>query len=206
MFCVLALPQLALQPALGRRAVMQRSAAALGLLPAIPAFAEAEPFTGAYAKQKPGSYGMSTPADLGSAGISSYEKMKLETNLKELAEPAATAGPELKGILDTLTAELNLVKESQPATKLEQAADALAAAASSESLRTQGEAIAKLAVAAAKKDDSRYKAAITLAEKLTDFAYEAAATDKPQAQLREAPPVYDPNKKRIDLPVSGKTI
>ena len=46
-----------------------------------------------------------------------------------------------------------------------------------------------------------------LADLTTDFAYAAAQEEKPLAPLRNGQPLaYDPDKKRIDLPVSGKTI
>ena len=63
--------------------------------------------------------------------------------------------------------------------------------------------------AAIQKKDSKKLAevAIALADLLTDFAYGAAQEEKPLAPLRNGTPLpFDPDKKRFDMPVSGKTI
>ena len=94
------------------------------------------------------------------------------------------------------------------------AANELSSLASSgaEGLKATAESIvtksAAFEAAVQKKDSKKLAdAAIALSDLVTDFAYAAAQEEKPLAPLRNGTPLaYDPDKKRIDMPVSGKTI
>ena len=174
-----------------------------------------EPFTGDFAKQ-----GMPVGRmfELSSGGISSYQKLKLETALAELAQPAGTATGQVKDALDACLKTLPRVSDSSIAEsdvkRLLLAANELSGLASSgaEGLKATAESIVTKSAAfeaTVQKKDSKKLAevAIALADLLTDFAYGAAQEEKPLAPLRNGTPLpFDPDKKRFDLPVSGKTI
>ena len=172
-----------------------------------------EPFKGDFAKQgMPGG----RMFELSSGGISAYQKLKLETGLADLAKPAATATGDLKDALEAFLTTLPRVSSSSIAEsdvkRVLAAANQLSAlAADSESLKATAESILKKSTAfeaAIKKDDSKKlaEASIALADLLTDFAYVVLNEDKPLAPLRLAPLAFDPDKKRFDMPVAGKTI
>ena len=174
-----------------------------------------EPFTGDFAKQgMPGG----RMFELSSGGISSYQKLKLENGLAELAKPAATATGQVKDALDAFLVTLPRVSDSSIAEsdvkRLLLAANELSGLASSgaEGLKATAESIVTKSAAfeaTVQKKDSKKLAevAIALADLLTDFAYGAAQEEKPLAPLRNGTPLpFDPDKKRFDLPVSGKTI
>ena len=174
-----------------------------------------EPFTGAFTKQgMPGG----RMFELSSGGISSYQKLKLETALAELAQPAGTATGQVKDALDACLKTLPRVSDSSIAEsdvkRLLLAANELSGLASSgaEGLKATAESIVTKSTAfeaAVQKKDSKKLAevAIALADSLTDFAYGAAQEEKPLAPLRNGTPLpFDPDKKRFDMPVSGKTI
>ena len=191
------------------------AAAALSVVSPTPALADKEPFTGDFAKQGvPGG----RMFELSSGGISSYQKLQLENGLAELAKPAATATGQVKDALDALLSTLPRVSDSSIAEsdvkRVQLAANELSSLASSgaEGLKAIAESIltksAAFEAAIQKKDSKKLaEAAIALADLTTDFAYAAAQEEKPLAPLRNGQPLaYDPDKKRIDLPVSGKTI
>jgi len=172
-----------------------------------------EPFSGDYAKQ--GGLG-GRSFDLGASGISAYQKLQLETALSELAKPLATSSAGLKDVIEVFTSTLPRVSDASIAEsevqRLLRAADALSGLsqdndglkATSDSVVTQSQAFES---AIKKKDTKKLAvAAIALADLLTDYAYVANQAEKPLAPLREAPLAYDPDRKRIDLPVSGKSI
>ena len=174
-----------------------------------------EPFSGQFSKQgMPGG----RMFELSSGGISSYQKLQLENGLKELATPAATATGQVKDALDACLATLPRVSDSSIAEsdvkRLLLAANELSGLASSgaEGLKTTAESIvtktAAFEAAIQKKDSKKLaEVAIALADLLTDFAYGAAQEEKPLAPLRNGTPLpFDPDKKRFDMPVSGKTI
>ena len=172
-----------------------------------------EPFKGDFAKQgMPGG----RMFELSSGGISAYQKLKPETGLADLAKPAATATGDLKDALEAFLTTLPRVSSSSIAEsdvkRVLAAANQLSAlAADSESLKATAESILKKSTAfeaAIKKDDSKKlaEASIALADLLTDFAYVVLNEDKPLAPLRLAPLAFDPDKKRFDMPVAGKTI
>ena len=197
------------------RGVPAAAAAALSVVSPTPALADKEPFTGDFAKQGvPGG----RMFELSSGGISSYQKLQLENGLAELAKPAATATGQVKDALDALLSTLPRVSDSSIAEsdvkRVLLAANELKSLASSgaEGLKAIAESIVTKSTAfeaAIKKKDSKKLAevAIALADLTTDFAYAAAQEEKPLAPLRNGQPLaYDPNKERIDLPVSGKTI
>jgi len=175
-----------------------------------------EPFSGDFAKQgMPGG----RMFELSSGGISAYQKLKLENALAELAKPAATATGQVKPALEAFLTTLPRVSSSSIAEsdvkRCSLAANELSGLASSaqgDGLKATADSILKQSAAfeaAIQKKDSKKlaEAAISLADLLTDFAYAASQEEKPLAPLRNgAPLAFDPDKKRFDMPVSGKTI
>lgn len=198
---------------LGRGAVVRAASAAAvgGLLAAVPAgraLAEevANPFSGATAKQGL-NYG-SRPQGLGSEGISSYEKMKLDEATANLADAAKLAAGDaaLSPALGAYAKALPLVSTSTPAApllgqvdgaRLEAASGALAdLSRGNDSLGKQAEALgkstAKLVSSCARNDGGGAAvAAIALADQLTDFTYEWSATPKPEVlkEITGQPPL-----------------
>ena len=154
-------------------------AVAVGLF-SVPLAANAEEqFSGAYAKMSaPGG----RPEGLGSAGISAYEKLKIEKAVADLAEGMSAANdPKLLPTLDYFSKLFAAVKESElqrvDAGSVEKAAGNIAALASgNERFESQAASIGKRTAAlsaAAKKGDegAAATAAIKLADELADFAF-----------------------------------
>ena len=115
-----------------RKAVLQGTAAAAVSLLSVPRCRADEPFTGSYAKQ-----GLTAnPNNLGSKGISAYEKLKVDAAIKDLSEAiAAVNDAKLTPTLDYFAALLPLVKEEKldtiEETSIQLAANNLVASSSS---------------------------------------------------------------------------
>ena len=197
------------KPPIGRQALLRGAAAAAFCVPALPAQAD----EGEFAKQAaPGGRMFA----LGSAGISSYQKLQLENALSEFAEPTASVPADVKPTLEEFAATLPKVAtleiNKDDVVRISKASSALVTLSTGEALQTLAATIEKRSSAleaAVKKQDSKASAAaaIVMAEALTDYAYTSAAAEKPLAALREAPLAYDPAKAgSVNLPVSGKTI
>jgi hypothetical protein len=147
------------------------------------------------------------PSDvsLGSKGISAYEKLKLDTANKELAE-AISASPSsaLKPSLDTYAAALSLIANSEAtkdtASKLDAASSLLKESTTesgTEALLAQAESIEKRTrstVAACGKDDvgEAAVAAAELADELTDLAYSWSAAIRPLQEVTSGQPELKP--------------
>lgn len=105
-----------------------------------------------------------------------------------------------------------LSSNSPDMKKLNKAASSLATLAANESLEQKATAIAKAAAAleaGVKKADTKTAAAaaITLTDTLVDYTYAYEEKEKPLQELgKGAPAVYDLNRPKVDLPVSGKRI
>jgi len=176
-------------PTLGRQALLKGAfaAAALGSLPLTTT--AAEPFSGAYAKVGGGPLS-DRPNNLGSAGISAYEKMKIETALTDLADARSAANdPKLAVTIDSFTKAVKAVKDSAldnvDSASLTAASSQLAAIATgSERFEGQAASIDKRGsslLAAIKKRDAGAAAgaAIKLTDELADFGFAWANSERP---------------------------
>ena len=138
----------------------------------------------------------------GSGGLSSYNELKLTNALKELA--GAPVAAEIKPLITQ-----NKVPDG---AKISQASAALANLVLTEDLQTQAASLVKKSAdirAAIVKADANAAAiaATAFVDELTDFCYSYEGAEKPLAELRMgAPPVFDAERKKIDLPVSGRTL
>ena len=135
----------------------------------------------------------------GSGGLSSYNELKLTNALKELA--GAPVAAEIKPSVDVISSALPLITQNKvpDGAKISQASAALANLVLTEDLQTQAASLVK------KSADIR--AAIVKADANADFCYSYEGAEKPLAELRMgAPPVFDAERKKIDLPVSGRTL
>ena len=96
--------------------------------------------------------------------------------------------------------------------KIAAAADALQNLVLTEELKAQVASLGKSSAgirAGISKSDANLAAvaATALADELTDFCYAYDGAEKPLAELRKGfPAVYDRDKAKIDLPVSGKSL
>ena len=159
---------------------------------------------------------------LGSKGISAYEQLKLDKALGELKEASEVAGPNIKPTIELLlTSTLPKVRDENFAAidteKISIATNSLLGLAdagganSDSSLQAQAESMvklgAKLIAAVNKRDEgAAAMASVSLANELTDFAYEYGGKDRPLPEMRVGfPAPYTPGLRR-ELPVSGKTI
>jgi len=140
---------------------------------------------------------------------------RLQTALDELIEPTAAAPASLKPTLDVFLGQLPAVLASRAPdmTELATAATSLSNLAANESIERQAATIAKSVSAldaGVKKKDIKTvaAAAVTVAEQLTDYVYAYEEKEKPLQDPVSigAPAVYDADRKRIELPVSGKRI
>lgn len=143
---------------------------------------------------------------LGSAGISSYEKLKLDTATSELAEAiVASKSSVLKPSLDAYAEALKLISESSAtkdtAAKLDAASALLQQSATGgtekESLLARAAEIEKLSrstAAACGKPDvgPAAVAASKLADELTDFAYGWTAAVRPLQEVTIGQPDLKP--------------
>ena len=131
------------------------------------------------------------PSNLGSVGISAYQKMKLDQALGDLAEPTAAADATLKPTLEAYAKLIRAVEAERLSEVTEAAFNSAGSAladlsATSPSLSGMVDSIGKkgqLVSAAAKKGDisAAAKAALSLGDEVTDFAYAFAAADRPVA-------------------------
>lgn len=193
---------LAIQP-IGRAALIRGAAAAAATATLPPAFAE-EKFVAKRAQDV---------AELkGSGGLSSYNSMKLNSALKDLAEAPVAA--DIKPSVDVISAALPLIMEEKvpDSAKVAAATDALANLVLTPNLQERATSINKqsagIKAAIARTDaNAAAIAATALADELTDFCYSYEGAQKPLAELRNgAPPAYDKSKVAIELPVSGKSL
>ena len=148
----------------------------------------------------------------GSGGLSSYNELKLTNALKELA--GAPVAAEIKPSVDVISSALPLITQNKvpDGAKISQASAALANLVLTEDLQTQAASLVKKSAdirAAIVKADANAAAiaATAFVDELTDFCYSYEGAEKPLAELRMgAPPVFDAERKKIDLPVSGRTL
>ena len=151
---------------------------------------------------------------LGSSGISSYEKLKLDTANNDLAEAVtASTTSALKQGLEAYAAALKLIANSEAtkdtAKKLDAAGELLQKSATSgtadEGLLGQAAAIEKqtrATVAACEKKDIGPAAvsAAKLADGLTDLAYTWTAQVRPLAEVTIEQPDLKPKGGYVDNP------
>lgn len=131
------------------------------------------------------------PNNLGSAGISAYQKMKINQALEDLAVPIAVAGASVKPTLEAYARLLSAIGAERLDLATEKAVRSVgvelaSVSAGSEALSGMADSIGKKALAvsaaAGKKDASAAAtAALKLSDEVTDFAYafNGAAGDRP---------------------------
>jgi len=187
------------QPRIGRQAVLQSALSLVALTPQLASakskeergFRSTQGFEDTYGTSANQKVGFSSrPVDLGSNGISAYQKMKLDQALGDLAEPMGSADATLKPTLEAYAKLIRAVESEQLAevteSALSSAGAALADLSAGSSLSGAAESIGKtgqqVAAAVAKKDISTAaKAALSLGDEVTDFAYAWASADRPVA-------------------------
>jgi len=197
-----AIPGLTIQP-LGRGVFVRSAAAAAAAATVPPAFAE-DKFVAKRATD--------VAQVVGTGGLSSYNEMKLKNALKELADAPVPA--DIKRSVDEISTTLPLITQSQVpnSAQIAQATDAIANLVLTAELQTQAASLVKQSTSirtAIGKGDANAAAiaATALTEEMTEFCYSYEGAQKPLAELRNgSPAVFDRERTKIDLPVSGKTL